>query len=336
MSKKNFTSHYFGNLEDGREITAWSHTTEKMDFCIINYGASIVHWRAKVAGVWRDIIVPCLTAEEAEISDYRAATIGRYANRISQGQLILNDQLIQLSRNEGQNHLHGGIEGFDRKVWGSECTDDELTLTYLSEDGEEGYPGNLRLDVTFRIINESGIEIDYHATSTEDTVANFTNHAYFNLSEGDEIHDHLLHINAVEYLPVDSELIPLNSLEKTDGSIFDFHKPRRLREGLETIDQDKQLQIGNGYDHNYKLLPRSNLDVPAATLQSPLRDVVLSIYTTLPGCQLYTGNHLTPKHRALCLETQHFPDSPNRPEFPSTVLRKGEEYRSRTRYVLDY
>ena len=336
MSKKNFTSHCFGYLEDGREITAWSYTSEKMDVCIIDYGASIVHWRVKVAGLWRDVIVPCVTAEEAEISNYRAATIGRYANRISQGQFTLNDKLIQLSRNEGQNHLHGGNEGFDRKIWGAECTNDELTLTYLSPDGEEGYPGNLRLDVTFRVINETGIEIGYCATSTKDTVVNFTNHAYFNLSESDAVHDHLLHINAIEYQPVDNELIPLNALETVDGSVFDFRKPRHLREGLEAIDQDKQLQLGNGYDHNYRLLANDDFDVSAATLQSPLGDIVLSIYTTLPGCQLYTGNHLTPKHRALCLETQHFPDSPNRPDFPSTVLKKSETYQSRTRYMLEF
>jgi aldose 1-epimerase len=336
MPKGRFSSHSFGTLRDGREVTAWSHTTDKSELCIINYGASIAHWRVKVGGFWRDILIPCSNAEEAEHSICRAATIGRFANRIKRGRFTLGDSLIQLSKNDGQNHLHGGTTGFDRKIWSAECTEDELTLTCLSPDGEEGYPGELRLEVTFRIINESGLEINYRATSTQDTVVNFTNHAYFNLSEDDEILDHLLHINAAEYQPVDSELIPLNGLEPVDGSVFDFRKPRRLREGIEALDREKQLQLGNGYDHNYKLLAGINFNAPAATLQSPLRDILLSIYTTLPGCQLYTGNHLTPKHRALCLETQHFPDSPNRPDFPSTVLRKGEAYKSCTRYMLEY
>lgn len=268
------------------------------------------------------------------------ALIGRYGNRIAKGKFTLDGKPYQLEVNDGVNTLHGGFNGFFKKVWdGKQIDEHTLELTYLSKDGEAGYPGNLSVKVTYTLEDDNSLKISYSATTDKATVVNLTNHAYFNLNgAGDKtITDHSLQIEADEYTPVDTTLIPTGKLVKVKGTPFDFTKAKLI--GTNINDNDPQLKNGKGYDHNWVLRKDTGLRL-AAIVGSAKTGIVMEVLTEEPGLQFYSGNFLTDKvnygkgkatygyRSAFCLETQHFPDGPNQPSFPSTVLKPGETYQT--------
>jgi aldose 1-epimerase len=275
---------------------------------------------------------------------YFGAIIGRYGNRIAKGKFILDGKPYQLQVNDGTNTLHGGFDGFYGKVWTAKQSDKQtLELSYVSKDNEGGYPGNLKVKVTYKLTDDNTLLISYNAVTDKATVVNLTNHAYFNLNgAGNEtITDHLLTIEADAYTPVDQTLIPTGKIEKVSGTPFDFTKPTLI--GARINDKNEQLEYGKGYDHNFVLRPGAGLR-KAVTVTSPKTGIAMEVLTEEPGIQFYSGNFLTGKdqdgkgkvkygHRsAFCLETQHFPDAPNHPSFPATVLRPGKEYKTVTAY----
>lgn len=251
---------------------------------------------------------------------YFGALIGRFGNRIARGRFTLDGKTYSLAVNNGPNHLHGGITGFDKVFWKAEQNANTLALTYTSKDGEEGYPGNLRVTVTYELTETNELKIRYEAETDKATPANLTQHTYFNLTaEKDQtVLDHEIAIHAEEYTEVDQDLTPTGRLIPVSGTDFDFRKPRKISHG--------------GYDHNFVLTGKSGELKPAATLFDPKSGRFLEVRTTEPGIQFYSGNFLEKKWTGLCLETQHFPDSPNHPEFPSTILRPGNKYTSTTIY----
>ena len=276
---------------------------------------------------------------------YFGATVGRYANRIAGGRFVLDGKSYELAHNDGPNSLHGGTRGFDKRIWQAQvlpsATAVALRLTYLSAAGEEGYPGELTAHVTYRLQDDDRLAIDYDATTSAATPINLANHAYFNLS-GDphrSILDHVLTIRASRFTPVDARLIPTGELRPVENTSFDFRVPNSIGSRIES--QDEQLRLGHGYDHNWvldKAVPEAM--AVAALLSDPVSGRTLQIETTQPGLQFYSGNFLDGKpagrgtvfgfRTGLCLETQHFPDSPNHPGFPSTVLHPGETYSEHT------
>ncbi|MDR6784992.1 aldose epimerase family protein [Pedobacter africanus] len=275
---------------------------------------------------------------------YFGATIGRYGNRIAGGKFILDGVSHQLSINNGPNTLHGGKQGFQYKVWDAkQIGDTVLALTYIAKDGEEGFPGKLRARVTYTLTADNKLKLHYEAITDKPTVVNLTNHAFFNLNgEGSgTINEHVLQINAARYTPVDSTLIPIGKPELVKGTPFDFTAPLAI--GLRLEEPNEQLAFGKGYDHNY-VLNGSGISVLAAQVSGNKSGITMKIYTTEPGLQFYGGNFMQSKNKlrkgmddfrtAFCLETQHFPDSPNHPGFPSTVLRPGQLYQSHSVYAF--
>jgi len=275
------------------------------------------------------------------------ATIGRYANRIAQARFWLNGREYRLAANEGRNHLHGGHKGFDKVYWEAKAISSgenpALRLNYLSIDGEEGYPGNLSVSVTFSILEEDALKIDYSATTDEGTVLNLTNHSYFNLSDGgfSEILYHELQIDADYYLPIDREALPLGAPHEVAGTAFDFRKSTPI--GRRIGEKDEQLLFGEGYNHMWVLRGRGKTPTHAATVFDPKSGRIMELLTTQPGVQLFTANFpgnmfrgrkgaFCPSRGGFCLETQGYADAPNHPEYPSTVLNPGDTYRQTTIY----
>jgi len=310
---------------------------------ITNFGGRVVSLMVKGnTGQLVDVVLghDSLKAYQGKKENFFGALIGRYGNRIAKGKFTLEGKTYQLEINDGVNTLHGGFNGFYKKVWDARQTDDHtLELSYLSKDGEAGYPGNLTVKVVYSLEDDNSLKISYSAVSDKATVVNLTNHAYFNLNgAGDKtITDHMLTLEADEFTPVDTTLIPTGKLQKVAGTPFDFTKAKLI--GANIDDTDPQLKNGKGYDHNWVLRKGTGLR-KAATVSSSKTGIVMEVLTEEPGIQFYSGNFLTNEinngkgnstyryRSAFCLETQHFPDSPNQPAFPSTVLKPGKEYKS--------
>ena len=318
---------------------------------IMTYGAALVSLRTPdSAGRFSNIILGFDTLDPYLAGvPYFGATVGRYANRIANGRFTLDGKSYQLPQNNGPNSLHGGVRGFDKRVWKAQPvetpTGPGLRLSYLSAAGEEGYPGEVSAQVTYRLNNDDSLAIDFEATATAPTHVNLANHAYFNLTGDPQrtILDHVLTINADRFTPVNATLIPTGELRAVADTPFDFRASRII--GSHINDKDEQLRLGGGYDHNWVL----NRATPgsltlAAVLNDPQSGRSVELRTTQPGLQFYSGNFLDGKpagtgtefkyRTGLCLETQHFPDSPNHPEFPSTILRPGKVYSEKTVLVF--
>ncbi|MFD7815540.1 aldose epimerase family protein [Streptomyces sp. NPDC059785] len=338
----------FGTLADGTKVHRWSLENGGTRLKVLSYGGVVQSLEIPDRrGRYRNVSLGFANIEDyVASSPYFGALIGRYGNRIAKGRFTLDGTAYQLSVNDGENSLHGGAKGFDKRVWDVEGftsgSDVGLVLHYVSGDGEMGYPGTLRATVTYTLTRDGDWRIDYAATTDKATVVNLTSHVYWNLAgEGSgSIYDHELSIAAARYTPVDSGLIPTGELAKVAGTPFDFRRTKAVGEDIREADQ--QLLYGQGIDHNW-VLDKGITARPEhiATLRDPSSGRTLKIATTEPGLQFYSGNfldgtlvgsgdHIYRQGDALCLETQHFPDSPNQPSFPSTVLRPGETYRTTT------
>jgi aldose 1-epimerase len=340
----------FGTMPDGTPVELYTLTNAHgLQVKITTYGGAVVSLLVPDRdGKLDDVALGFETLEEyVEKSPYFGCIAGRYANRIAKGRFTLNGVEYTLAQNDGDNHLHGGVKGFDKVVWNAQEKSDEdgtgLTLTHLSRDGEEGYPGNLAVEVTYTLTNNDELRIDYRATTDRDTVVNLTNHTYFNLADGGagDILGHELMIDADRFTPVDATQIPTGELRSVASTPMDFRHTTAI--GARIGQDDEQLCFGLGYDHNWVLNSSDGTLALAARVQEPTTGRVMEVYTTEPGIQFYSGNFLDGtiagkggkvyhKRHGLCLETQHFPDSPNQPGFPSTVLRPAEMYQTTTIY----
>lgn len=336
----------FGRMPDGRVVDLYTLTNRNgVEVRIISYGGIVVSIKVPDRQGRIDDVVLGFDdlAGYLKGHPYFGAIVGRYANRIGGARFKLNGVEYKLAANDGPNHLHGGVAGFDKAIWQGRIAGNSLELSYTSRDGEEGYPGNLKVRVTYTLTDLNELKIDYHAVTDKDTVVNLTNHSYFNLAgqgRGDVLR-HRLSIAAGRFTPVAAGAIPTGKMTMVAGTPFDFRKPTEIGARVEAADE--QLKIGRGYDHNWVLDGKPGILRRAAAVEEPGSGRRLEVWTTEPGIQFYIGNYLdgslTGKggrkylHRyGFCLETQHFPDSPNRKEFPSTVLRKGAAYRTTTVY----
>jgi aldose 1-epimerase len=322
-----------------------------MQIAITNYGARVVSLLVPDKdGKITDVVVGFDNVEDySEGGDtYFGAIVGRYGNRIAKGKFKLDSKEYTLATNNGSNHLHGGNKGFSRGVWDAQQPNDStLVLTYVSKDGEEGYPGNLTSKVTYTVTNNNELKIDYETTTDKKTVVNLTNHSYFNLNgQGSgTINNHLMMINADKYTPVDSTLIPTGKIETVANTPLDFRTPAAI--GARINDTGNiQLKYGKGYDHNFVLNKNKSAGLTkAAEVVGDESGIVMDVYTREPGVQFYGGNFMNGSHTikggkkddyrtAFCLETQHYPDSPNQPQFPSTTLEPGKVYKTTTIYTF--
>ena len=348
--KMNIVKQDFGKTAEETAVLLYTLTNDNgVEVKITNYGGIVVSLLVPDRnGKLDDVVLGYKTLKEyIKNSPYFGAIIGRYSNRIGKARFTLNSVECILAQNNGENHLHGGIKGFDKVVWDAEEVrgDDSvgLKLTYLSKDGEERYPGNLSVTVIYILTNNNELKINYSATTDKDTVVNLTNHSYFNLTGTGEwtILGHELMLNADRFTPVDDGLIPTGELRSVKGTPMDFTRPTAI--GARIEQDDEQLNLGPGYDHNWVLNNQNGSLALAARVYEPVYGRIMEVYTTQPGMQFYSGNFLDGtitgkngkayvKRFAFCLETQHFPDSPNKPDFPSTVLKPGEKYTQSTIY----
>ncbi|WP_423146053.1 aldose epimerase family protein [Rubrolithibacter danxiaensis] len=338
----------FNTEISGKKVSLFTLKNKNLQAVITNYGGRIVQLMVPDKnGKITDVVLGYqkLDGYRKEHEPYFGALIGRYGNRIGNAQFTLNGKLYKLPANDGPNTLHGGISGFNAKVWDAKQLDDKtLELTYLSKDEEEGFPGNLNVKVIYSLTDDNGLKIDYTATTDKPTVVNLTNHAYFNLNGAGSgtITGHELMIDANRFTPVDKTLIPTGELKTVTGTPFDFTKATAI--GARINAEDEQLKNGKGYDHNFVLNNSSKTIHTAAKVMGPSTGIIMEVLTTEPGIQFYSGNFLDgktndgksgkayPYRSGLCLETQHFPDSPNKPQFPSTELKPGETYQTSTVY----
>ncbi len=341
-AKTRVTRKSFGHTPDGTAVDVYTLDDGKIEVRITNYGGIIVSLRVPDKNGKLDDIVLGHDSVEGYIpnSPYLGAIIGRYGNRIAHGSFQLDGKTYVLPKNNGENTLHGGVRGFDQKVWTAKEIRDGIELRYLSKDGEEGFPGNLAVTVNYTL-TESALRIEYSATTDKDTVLNLTNHSYFNLAgQGNgDILGHFVKIDASRFTPVDVGLIPTGDLQPVEGTPFDFRTPHAIGERIGA--NDPQLQAGRGYDHNFVLDHATGQMQEAAQAYDAKTGRTVKVLTTEPGVQFYTGNFLDGsitgkegrvyKHRyAFCFETQHFPDSPNHPSFPSTELKPRQKYHTVT------
>lgn len=336
-------------MQDGTEIYLYKLSNKnKMSVGIINYGGIIVSIEVPDRdGNIDDVNLGYDNLEQyLEIGQYFGAIIGRHGNRIENAEFDLNGITYRLAKNDGNNHLHGGKRGFDKVVWQAEPIEKDgvqaLQLSYLSPDGEENYPGNLDVKVTYTLTDDNSLRIDYFAVSDKDTVVNLTNHAYFNLSghgSGD-ILDHQIMINADRFTVINNECIPTGEIRDVLNTPMDLRTLKKVREGIES--KDDQIACGNGYDHNWVLNVSGDKPEKAAEVFEPVSGRLMEVFTTKPGMQFYSGNAITrvtgkggavyDKRGALCLETQYYPNGTRHKHFPSPFLKAGEEYRHTTIY----
>jgi aldose 1-epimerase len=341
----------FGRTTDGQDVTAFALTNARgVEIRLIDYGATVVSLRVPDRqGRFDDVVLGYDTLDGyLTASPFFGAIVGRYGNRIAQSRFVLDGKAYTLAANDGPHHLHGGRKGFDKVMWKGEVLEPRdgvgVAFTYTSRDGEEGYPGTLETRVTYTLTDRNELVLEYSATTDRATPVNLTHHSYFNLAgEGNgDVLGHLLTIHADRYLPVDGTRIPTGVLAPVAGTPFDFRNPVAM--GARIDQAHEQLKNGPGYDHTFVLGEGKTLR-HAARVVEPRSGRTLDVHTTEPGLQLYSGNFLDGtivgksgrpyvRRSGFCLETQHFPDSPNQPAFPSTVLRPGAEYRTKTVYTF--
>ncbi|MBT1703586.1 aldose epimerase family protein [Chryseosolibacter indicus] len=339
----------FGTMPDGTQVSVFTLTNSNgVKMKVINYGGIITSLSVPDKNNKIEDIVLGFDELDGYLKDspFFGALIGRYGNRIAKGKFTLDGKSYSLAVNNGANHLHGGNKGFDKVFWNikKDSTDNgvAIKLSYTSKDMEEGYPGNLQAEVTYTLTDNNELQIDYKATTDKKTVVNLTQHTYFNLTGGkQDILSHHLLLNADRFLPVDKTLIPTGELKPVSNTPFDFTKSQII--GSRISNNDEQLKIAGGYDHCWVLNKATDGLNTVGTLYDSISGREVTVYTTEPGVQFYSGNFLDGsitgksgvvynKRYGLCLETQHFPDSPNKPEFPSVVLNPGETYTSQTVY----
>ena len=346
--KAGVTRAAFGKMADGAQVEVFALTNARgVEVKAITYGGIIQSWRVPdKAGRLADIVLG-FDSLDGYLKDHPffGAIIGRYGNRIGKAQFTLNGQTYKLAANNGPNHLHGGVKGFDKVLWTGQVVEDKrgtaVAFSRTSPDGEEGYPGNLKVRVTYVLTDDNSLIVDYEATTDKATPVNLTQHSYFNLAgEGTgDILGHELTINADRYTPVDGTLIPTGELAPVAGTPFDFRKATAI--GARINDGHAQIANGKGYDHNWVLNRKGAGLQMAARVKEPKSGRTLEIQTTEPGIQFYAGNfldgtvkgkggHVYGHRTGFCLETQHYPDSPNQPKFPSTILQPGQTYRTST------
>ncbi len=344
QAKTNITKQAFGHTADGTAVDLYTLADDKVEARITNYGGIIVSLRTPDRSGKLDDIVLGYDSLDQYIAKtaYFGAIIGRYANRIAHGSFQLDGKTYSIPKNDGDNTLHGGIIGFDKVVWKAHEIKNGIELTYVSKDGDQGFPGALTTTVRY-MLDGNDLRIEYSATTDKDTVLNLTNHSYFNLegqAKGDVLR-HVVKINASKITPVDATLIPTGELKSVEGTPFDFRVAHAIGERIDA--NDEQLRFGMGYDENFVLDHPEDQLFEAAEVYEPTTGRILKVLTTQPALQFYTGNHLdgsiTGKEGrvykprfAFCLETEHYPDSPNHPNFPSTELKPGQKFHSVTVY----
>lgn len=324
----------FGKTAGGRAVAAFVlENRNGVKATVITYGAALVSVETPDRdGRMADVVLGFddLAGYQSAANPYFGACCGRYANRIAQGRFALDGKEYALATNNGPNALHGGWVGFDKQVWDAEIVGESVVMTLVSPDGDEGYPGTLAAELSYRLVDGNSLHIDYAASTDKKTVLNLTNHAYFNLAGGGTVRNHLVAINADRYTVVDDTSIPTGELRAVAGTEMDLRTPTPIGQNIDAVQ-------GLGYDHNYCLnQPAPGKLVLAARVEEPESGRTLECRTTEPGVQFYTGNYLGNivgkggavynKHEGFCLETQHFPDSPNHPHFPSTELAPGQAY----------
>src|SRR6266704_4299343 len=340
----------FGTLEDGTVIEAFTLRNVRGAMVkVITYGGTLTAlWVPDKNGKLGDVVFGFDGLKGYLGSHpYFGSTVGRYANRIAKGKFSLDGKEYTLAINNGPNSLHGGLKGFDKVVWEPSIRATQngaaLQLKYLSKDGEEGFPGNLSVTALYTLTDDNGLRLDYIATTDKDTILNLTEHSYFNLAGKGDVLQHTVMIAADKFTPVDSTSIPTGELRPVEGTPFDFRKPTAI--GARIDQDDEQLKFGNGYDHNFVLNRGPGELALAARVYEPTTGRLLEVLTTQPGLQFYTGNFLDgtlkgkggwvyQRRNGFCMEAQHFPDSPNHPNFPSVVLKPGEVYRNTIIYRL--
>tara|TARA_R110002049_G_scaffold308916_1_gene514917 strand:+ start:1234 stop:2352 length:1119 start_codon:yes stop_codon:yes gene_type:complete len=346
MTPKLITSTNFDTIIDHKKVTLYTLKNKTGALTqITNYGGTVVSlWVQDKDGNYDDIVLGYNSIADyvTNPKTYFGALIGRYGNRIAKGKFSINNTEYSLATNNNENHLHGGAKGYDAVVWDAQQINEHtLELKYLSPDMEEGYPGNLSITIQYQLTDANELKVEYWATTDKTTIVNLTHHSYFNLKgEGNgTINDHLVHINASRYTPVDATLIPTGELALVKDTPMDFTTAKAL--GSDINADYEQLNIGSGYDHNYVLEKSTNGISLAAKVTEPTTGRIMELYTTEPGVQLYSGNFLDGAvagksdkpyafRSAFCMETQHFPNSPNTPEFPSVVLQPDEKYHTVT------
>ncbi|MCF8323537.1 MAG: galactose mutarotase [Leadbetterella sp.] len=350
MAESNISEALFGVLASGDSVKLYTlKNANGMEVAISDFGGTIIKWTAPDKdGKFEDITLGSNNPEDyLSNTKYLGALIGRFGNRIAKGKFSLDGKEYTLAVNNGPNSLHGGLNGFNAAIWTAtpiEGAEPGLKLTYLSKDGEEGYPGNLNVEVVYTLKNDNSLSIDYKATTDKSTVVNLTNHAYFNLKgEGNgDITEHEITINADKFLPTDAGLIPTGELKPVKGTPFDFTTAHLIGERINDS-TDNDIKLGGGYDHCWVFTDQSNKLKSIANVLEPVSGRTLEVFTTEPAVQFYTGNFLNGKatgksgkkyefRYGFCLETQHFPDAPNQSAFPTTVLKPGETYTSTTVY----